>query len=406
MALPLETTHRQETGVPVRLSESLIPKVSVVIPCLNEYPTIVICIDRAFRTFENLGIFGEVIVADNGSTDGSIEVAQAHGARVVNAVLRGYGSAIRAGIEAARGEFIITGDADGSHDFGEIGLFIEKLQEGYDFVLGSRLLGDIKEDAMLWHHRRIGTPVLSWLVNVFFDVRITDINTGMRGLTRNAAQNLDLRTAGFESCSESLIKAAKAGMKITEVAITTWPEQRNRPPHLRSFRDGWRHLRLIMLSAPNWLFLVPGGVFTAVGMAIVLSLLPGPVFAGRIGLNVNTISLAMMLILVGVHIFSIGLFVKVFCHTEKLSATQVGLTRWLKRLKLEHGLALGAFLLAFGAIGDAIVFRQWAQQGFGYLYAVRTVFFCSLSLFLGIEVIFSSVFLSMLGVARDTFIGE
>jgi glycosyltransferase involved in cell wall biosynthesis len=406
MSPGFKITSGQEIGIPVSRADSPAPKVSIVIACLNEYRSIGGCVDSAIRALHTLGISGEVIVADNGSTDGSIEVAQAHGARVVNAIVRGYGSAIRTGIQAARGDFIITGDADGSHDFGEIGLFIDKLQEGYEFVLGSRLLGNIKPNAMLWHHRRIGTPMLSWLVRVFFGVRITDINTGMRGLTRSAAQKLDLRTTGFESCSESLIKAAKARMRITEVPITTWPEQRERPPHLRSFRDGWRHLRLIMLSAPNWLFLLPGGFFMAVGISIVLWLLPGPVFAGRIGLNLNTISLAMMLILVGVHIFSIGLFVKVFCHTEKLSGIQVGLTRWLKRLRLEHGLALGALLFGFGAIGDGIVFRQWAQQGFGYLHPVRTVFFCSLALFLGIEVIFSSVFLSMLGVARDTFIGE
>lgn len=406
MTATSKITSEHETGFPLSRADSPAPKVSVVIACLNESRSIGGCVDAAIRAFQTLGISGEVIVADNGSIDGSIEVAQIHGARVVNAVLRGYGSAIRTGIEAARGDFIITGDADGSHDFGEIGRFIDKLQEGYDFVLGSRLLGNIKSDAMRWHHRRIGTPALSWLVNIFFGVKITDINTGMRGLTRSAAQKLDLRTTGFESCSESLIKAAKAGMRITEVPITTWPEQRDRPPHLRSFRDGWRHLRLIMLSAPNWLFLLPGGLFAALGMAVVLWLLPGPLFAGRVGLNINTISLAMMLILVGVHIFSIGLFVKVFCHTEKLSATQVGLTRWLKHLKLEHGLALGASLFAFGAIGDGIIFRQWAQQGFGYLHPVRWVFFCSLSLFLGIEVTFSSVFLSMLGIARDTFIGE
>jgi len=382
------------------------PEVSVVIPCLNESRSIASCIDAASSAFKSLGIKGEVVVADNGSTDASVEIAQAHGARVVNAVLKGYGSAIRTGIEAAYGDFIILGDADGSHDFGEIGLFLAKLRAGYDFVLGSRLLGNIKDRAMLWHHRHIGTPMLSWLVNLFFGIRITDINTGMRGLTRQAASDLDLRTTGFESCSESLIKAAKAGMRIAEVPITTWPEQRDRAPHLRSFRDGWRHLRLIMLSAPNWLFLLPGGSLMAVGLAIAVWLLPGPEYAGRIGMNINTLSMAMMLILVGVHIFSIGLFVKVFCHTEKLSATQVGLTRWLKHVKLEHGLALGAGLFVVGAIGDAVEFREWAMQGFGYLQPVRTVFFCSLSLFLGIEVIFSSVFLSMLGIARDTFIGE
>ena len=400
------STIGQQTGISASSADHLALKVSVVIPCLNEERSIGPCIDAALGAFKRLAVSGEVIVADNGSTDGSIDVAQTHGARVVNAQVRGYGSALRTGIDAAQGEFIILADADGSHDLGEIGLFLEKLDQGYDFVLGSRLQGNIKDTAMLWHHRHIGTPLLSWLVSLFFGVRISDINCGMRGFTRGIAQDLDFRTTGFEFASESLIKAAKAGARISEVPITSWPEQRDRPPHLRSFRDGWRHLRLIMLSAPNWLFLLPGGFLTALGISIVLWLLPGPAFAGRIGLNINTISLAMMLILVGVHIFSIGLFVKVFCHTEKLSATQVGLTRWLRHIKLEHGLLLGASLFVIGAIGDGLVFRQWAQQGFGYLHPVRTVFFCSLSLFLGIEVIFSSVFLSMLGIARDTYIGE
>jgi len=175
---------------------------------------------------------------------------------------------------------------------------------------------------------------------------------------------------------------------------------------LRTFRDGWRHLRIIMLSAPNWLFLLPGAFLMAIGLGIVLWLSPGPVFAGRVGLNTNTISLAMMLILLGMHVFSIGLFVKVFCYTERLSRNQTGLVRWLKRLRLEHGLLLGGGLTLAGLLGDALVFRSWAAQGFGQLQAVRTVFFSSLSLFLGIEVIFSSVFLSMLGISRDTYIGE
>ena len=218
--------------------------------------------------------------------------------------------------------------------------------------------------------------------------------------------SLDLRTNGFEICSEALIKAANFGVRVAQVPITTWPDRRDRPPHLQTFRDGWRHLRLIMLSAPDWLFILPGGSLMAFGLGIVLWLLPGPAFAGRVGLNTNTISLAMMLILLGMHIVSIGLFVKVFCYTERFSRTQAGLARWLKRLKLEHGLLLGAGLVLVGLIGDAFIFREWAAQGFGRLDAVRSVFFFSLSLFLGIEVIFSSVFLSMLGISRGTFIGE
>lgn len=382
------------------------PEVSVVIPCLNEACSISACIDAAVQACRNAGIRGEVVVADNGSTDGSQDIATAHGARVINVEVKGYGSALRSGIAEARGAFIILGDADGSHDFSEVPRFVEKWRTGHDFVIGNRFQGEIKAGAMSWHHRHLGTPVLSGILNLFFNAGVGDINCGMRGFTRELATRLDLRTNGMEFASESLIKAARAGARIAEVPITMWPDQRNRPPHLRTFRDGWRHLRFIMLSAPNWLFLLPGGLLMALGIGLVLWLLPGPAFAGKIELNTNTMSLAMMLVLLGMHIFSIGLFVKVFCYTEKLSRTELNLARWLKRVKLEHGLLLGAALLILGLAGDAIVFAQWAAQGFGHFNAVRTVFFCSLSLFVGVEVLFSSVFLSMLGISRDTYIGE
>src|SRR5579864_327940 len=382
------------------------PTVSVVIPCLNEAQSIGFCIDKALAAFRDHGILGEVVVADNGSTDGSVAVAEQHGARVAHASIKGYGSALRKGIEEASGDFIILGDADGSHDFAEIPRFVEKWRAGYEFIIGNRFQGEIKQGAMSWHHRHLGTPVLSALLNLFFRAGVGDINCGMRGVTRQLAQQLSLRTNGMEFASESLIKAAMSGARIAEVPITMWPEQRDHPPHLRTFRDGWRHLRFIMLSAPNWLFLLPVGVLIALGLAIVAWLLPGPAFAGKVELNTNTISLAMMSILLGTHIFSIGLFVKVFCYTERLSRNQIGLVRFLKRVRLEHGLLLGAALFAVGVIGDAVVLLRWAARGFGHLYAVRTVFFSSLSLFLGIEVIFSSVFLSMLGISRDTYIGE
>jgi hypothetical protein len=382
------------------------PEVSVVIPCLNEAKSIGFCIDKALAAFRDMGVVGEVIVSDNGSTDGSIQIAEEHGAHVVHAEIKGYGSALRHGIQQARGEFVILGDADGSHDFAEIGRFLAKWRDGYDFVVGNRFLGEIKEGAMSWHHRHLGTPVLTGILNLFFGAGVSDINCGMRGMTKQLSQNLDFRTNGMEFASESLIKAAKAGARIAEVPITMWPDERNRRPHLRTFRDGWRHLRFIMLSAPNWIFILPGGLLIAAGLAIVGWLLPGPAFAGKVELNTNTISLAIMLILLGVHIVSIGLFVKVFCYTERLSKHQMGLSRWLKRISLEHGLLLGAGLLATGLLGDALVLRKWAAHGYGHLDAVRTVFFCSLALFLGVEVIFSSLFLSMLGIARDTYIGE
>jgi glycosyltransferase involved in cell wall biosynthesis len=382
------------------------PEISVVIPCLDEEKSVGACIDQAWAAIRASGIVGEVVVADNGSKDRSVEIAVAHGARVVHAGIKGYGSALRKGIEEARGAFIILGDADGSHDFSEISRFVAKWREGYEFVVGNRFGGEIKNGAMPWHHKYVGTPILSQLLRLFFGAAVRDINCGMRGMTRDISRHLDFRTTGMEFASESLIKAAKAGARVTEVPITMWPDKRERPPHLRSFRDGWRHLRFIFLSAPNWLFLAPGALLVAVGIGLMVWLLPGPRFAGKIGLDIHTIALGMMLALLGVHIISIGLFVKVFSYTEKLSRNQHTLESWLKRVKLEHGLLLGGMLALAGFSGDLIVFWKWAGAGFGVLLWVRTVFFCSLSFFLGIEVIFSSIFLSMLGISRATYIGD
>jgi glycosyltransferase involved in cell wall biosynthesis len=377
-----------------------------VIPCLNEEKSIGACIDKALAAFHSAGLTGEVVVADNGSCDDSIHIAELHGARVVHARIKGYGSALRKGIEEARGAFIILGDADGSHDFSEIPRFIDQWHQGFEFVIGNRFQGEIKDGAMSWHHKYLGTPVLSGLLDLFFGAGVGDINCGMRGITKELCGRLDFRTTGMEFASESLIKAAKAGARIAEVPITMWPDKRERPPHLRTFRDGWRHLRFMLLSAPNWLFLLPGALLVAFGLGLVLWLLPGPRFAGRVGLDIHTIALSMMLVLLGVHIISIGLFVKVFSYTEKLSRNQKTLEHWLRHVKLEHGLLLGGALALIGISGDAFALWQWAEAGFGKLNAVRTVFLCSLAFFLGIETIFSSIFLSMLGISRSTYIGD
>src|SRR5258708_5235929 len=271
-----ELNPRDNSVVASDVAAPLSVEVSVVIPCLNEARSIAACVDSALGALRKLGVTGEVVVADNGSTDGSIEIAEQHGARVVHAAVKGVGSATRKGIVEARGRFIVFGDADGSHDFSELPRFVEKWRQGFEFIVGNRLAGEIKPGAMIWHHRRIGTPVLSSLVNFFFGLRVGDINCGMRGMSRNLAMSLDLRTNGFEICSEALIKAANFGVRVEQVPITTWPDRRDRPPHLQTFRDGWRHLRLIMLSAPDWLFILPGGSLMAFGLGIVLWLLPGP----------------------------------------------------------------------------------------------------------------------------------
>ena len=241
--------------------------VSVVIPCLNEANSLAFCIDKATAAFRSAGLRGEVLVADNGSTDGSVEIAGEHGARVVAVSERGYGAALRAGIGAAHGEFIVMGDADDSYDFSEVPQFVAKLREGYDLVMGNRFLGEIKPGAMPPLHKYFGNPGLTTLLNTFFHSGVGDVYCGMRGFTRALAQQLDVRSTGMEFALEMVIKAAQSKARIAEIPIILWPDKRGRAPHLRSFRDGWRSLRFMLLYAPNWLFLLPGASLGALGLA-------------------------------------------------------------------------------------------------------------------------------------------
>jgi glycosyltransferase involved in cell wall biosynthesis len=380
--------------------------VSVVIPCLNEARSLAFCIDKALAAFEKHGIQGEVVVSDNGSTDGSIELATKHGARVVHATLKGYGHALRKGIEEARGEFIVMGDADDSYDFSETHRFVEKWREGYEVVMGNRFKGGIKPGAMPWHHKYIGNPVLSGLVKVLFGTSIGDSHCGMRGFTKSVYERMDLRTTGMEFASEFVIKAAKLGTPMAEIPVTLWPDKRGRPPHLRSFRDGWRHLRFMLLYAPNWLFLLPGGLLLLAGLALVLWLMPGRRYIGHVSLDIHTMLFAMMFALMGMQIISIGLFAKVFAYSERFNPQQAVLERWLKRVKLEHGLLVGGVLVTIGLIGDITVVSDWASSGFGEFAKLRSVIFWTLWFFLGTQVLFSAIFLSMLGVSRGTFLGD
>lgn len=381
-------------------------EVSVIIPCLNEANSVAICIDKALAAIAKLGVSGEVVVADNGSTDASVEIAKLHGARVVHVAAKGYGNALRAGIAAARGEFIVMGDADDSYDFSELPKFVEKRREGYEFVMGNRLRGEIKPAAMPWHHRYVGTPVMSFIINVFFRAGIGDVNCGMRGFTRTFYDRLDIRTTGMEFASELVVKAARHRAQIAEIPITLWPDKRGRPPHLRSFRDGWRHLRFMLLYAPNWLFLLPGAFLAGLGLGIVVWLLPGPRTVGRTVIDVHTMLFGMVFALIGVNIATIGMFAKVFSYTERFARRQYSLERWFKRIKLETGLAAGTALAAIGTSGLFVVTWRWIKSGFGPFHEMRAVIFFSLFFLLGMHTIFASFFFSMLGISRSTYIGD
>jgi glycosyltransferase involved in cell wall biosynthesis len=380
--------------------------VSVVIPCLNEAQSIALCVNKALAAFQASGIRGEVVVGDNGSTDGSVEISRRCGARVVSISKKGYGHALKGGIEAARGTFIVMGDADDSYDFSEVPRFVEKWREGYEVVMGNRFKGRIMPGAMPWHHKYIGNPVLSGILRVFFRTSIGDAHCGMRGFTKDVYIRMDLRTTGMEFASEFVIKAGKLGARMTEIPITLWPDKRGRPPHLRSFRDGWRHLRFMLLYAPDWLFLGPGGFLTLMGFALVVWLLPGPRQLGGAVIDVHTMFFGMLFVLLGFQIITIGLFAKVFCYSESFSLDEHRLERWLGRITFEHGLITGGILVGIGLAGDASVLYHWARSSFGPLSQMRQVIFWSLFLFLGFQTVFAAFFLSMLGISRGTYQGD
>lgn len=381
--------------------------VSVVIPCLNEANSLKFCIDKAMSAFREAKLQGEVVVADNGSTDGSIEIAEKHGARVIHVEERGYGSALRAGIVESRGVFIVMGDADDSYDFTDVPRFVEKLREGYDVVMGNRFLGGIKPGAMPPLHKYLGNPGLTALLNLFFRARIGDSYCGMRGFRRAIYDRLDVRSTGMEFALEMIIKSAQIGARIAEIPIILWPDKRGRAPHLRSFRDGWRSLRFMLLYAPNWLFVLPGATLMVLGIGLVFWLLPGPrSVTSRVTLDIHTMIFGVIFTLMGAQILSIGAFAKVFSYAERFDRGTMSLKRGLRRVTLEAGLLFGGGLFVAGLIGCGLVAREWIGSGFGPLHEVRQVLFWSMWLFLGVQTIFASFFLSMLGISRGTFIGD
>ena len=407
MGSRMKTTLASEGALPDSVGAANPVDVSVVIPCLNEANSLAYCVDKAMCAFRKAGLSGEVVVADNGSTDGSIQIAEEHGARVLRVSERGYGAALRAGIAAARGPFIIMGDADDSYDFTDVPRFVEKLREGFDVVMGNRFRGGIKPGAMPSLHKYFGNPSLTAMLNLFFQAGIGDSYCGMRGFTRALYDRLDVRSSGMEFALEMIIKSAQIGAHITEIPIILWPDKRGRAPHLRSFRDGWRSLRFMLLYAPNWLFFLPGASLMAVGLAIVFWLLPGPrTISPRVTLDIHTMIFGVIFTQLGAQILSIGAFAKVFSYAERFDRGTVSLKRALRRVTLETGLLLGGVLFLAGLAGCAWITWQWAASGFGPLHEVRQILFWSMWLFLGVQVIFASFFLSMLGISRGTYIGD
>jgi len=382
-------------------------EVSVVIPCLNEVQSIAACVDKAVAGIEASGTPGEVIVADNGSTDGSQQIATQHGARVVPAALRGYTHALREGIREARGKLIIMGDADDSYDFLEVPKFVTKWQEGYEVIMGNRYAGGIKPGAMPWSHRYIGNPVLSTMLRVVFGTPFGDSHCGLRAFTKDAWNRLDLKCGAMEFASEFGIRVTRVpGLKMAEVPVVLWPDKRGRPPHLHTFRDGWLNLRFMLLFAPNWLFLGPGAALMAVGLLLVIWLLPGPHCIGGVCFDIHTMFFGVLFTLLGTQILMIGLFAKIFSYTERFDHSNLGLGLWLRRLPLESGLLAGMALAIVGFVGDVAIFWKWKEGRFGAFSEMRWLLFWSMLFFIGLQIVFSSFFMSMLGISRGTYRGD
>jgi glycosyltransferase involved in cell wall biosynthesis len=379
------------------------PELSVVMPCLDEEDTIAGCIEQIRKTLQANQIEGEIIVADNGSVDRSAQIAHSRGARVVPVENKGYGNALMGGISVARGKYIIIGDADGSYDFTQIPVFLEKLRAGYQLVMGNRFAGGIQPGAMPALHRYLGNPLLTAIGRLFFGAKCHDFYCGLRGFTREAYERMDLRTTGMEFANEMVVKASLFQASLCEVPTTLSPDGRQGRSHLRTWHDGWRGLRFLLLYSPRWLFLYPGLSLLLVGVAAAIWLLPGPRRVGHSFLDIHTLLYAVVAILTGFQAVVFAFFTKVFGITEGLLPEDPRLARAFRILTLEKGLLLGAMLLLTGIAIAGYSAYTWSRSGFGPMnpfVLVRLVAAAIVSVTLGVEIIFSSFFLSILGLAR------
>src|SRR5271165_1426119 len=400
-ALKSDFSDQPLTVPPVEESSGI--ELSVVMPCLNEAETLESCIRKAQRAIEEANITAEVVIADNGSTDGSIEIAERLGARVVRVQAKGYGNALMAGIAAASGNYIIMGDADDSYDFAHLTRFVEQLRQGSDLVMGNRFHGGIQKGAMSPLHRYLGNPVLTGVGRVLFRSSVGDFHCGLRAFRKEAYQRMGLRTTGMEFASEMVVKATLFKMKISEVPTTLSPDGRSRRPHLRTWRDGWRHLRFLLLYSPRWLFLYPGIALFTVGVLLNAFLLPGPRRIGNVVFDIHTLLFGAMAILIGFQSAIFATFTKVFAISEGLLPEDSRLTRMFRYVTLEVGLILGILLVIAGAGAWVLGLEYWRVQQFGALDPERTLRIVipgMVCFTLGFQVILCSFFLSVLGMSR------
>jgi len=383
--------------------EAADPELTILMPCLNEAETLATCIRKARACIDRLGLAAEIVVADNGSTDGSRGIARAEGARVVDVEVRGYGAALYYGALASRGRLIIMGDADDSYDFSRLDAFVTALTSGADLVMGNRFLGGLRPGAMPWKNRYIGNPLLSGIGRLFFRSPARDFHCGLRGLSRVAFDRLDLQTTGMEFASEMVIKATLVGLRIVEVPTTLDKDGRSRTPHLRPWRDGWRHLRFMLMYCPRWLFLYPGAALFSAGGVAGAFLLARSFVQGPRELDAHALLLASVATLLGFQGVAFAFCARIYALNEGLLPGDPTLERMFKRFKLESGLAAGAMLVAVGLLGGACVVTGWSPSGFSTLQPRQTLLLAmpsATALCLGGQVILTSFLLSLIGLTR------
>jgi glycosyltransferase involved in cell wall biosynthesis len=377
-------------------------ELTILLPCLNEAETIETCVDKAMSYLAGNGVRGEVLVADNGSTDGSQQLAAAKGARLVQVRARGYGSALRSGIMAARGRYVVMGDADDSYDLSDLGLFVARLREGYDIVMGNRFRGGIASGAMPLLHRYLGNPVLSFLGRLFFDVKVGDFHCGLRAFNRERVQALNLHTTGMEFASEMLISAAVRSYRICEVPTTLKKDGRSRPPHLRTWRDGWRHLSFLLMLSPRWLFIYPGLALMLFGVCIAVLLFPGPLqIAAGVDLDTRTFLVGAIAILIGIQTLTCGLIAQRFAVRYQLLPESNWNYRLLSFLTFERGLIVAISVIGLGAAGFIWSFLIWASVNFGPLASpivLRVVILSLTAIAIGVQLGFTAFLAGIMSI--------
>jgi hypothetical protein len=378
-------------------------ELTIVMPCLNEAETVATCVHKAVKFLADSGVSGEVVVADNGSTDGSQRLADDAGARVVSVSEKGYGSAVMGGIVAARGEYVIMGDADDSYDFSNLMPFVTELRGGADLVMGNRFKGGIAPGAMPPLHRYLGNPVLSFAGRLFFPSRVGDFHCGLRGFRRESAIALGLQATGMEFASEMVVKATLANQQITEVPTTLAKDGRSRPPHLNTWRDGWRHLRFLLLFCPHWLFFVPGLGLGAAGLVIGGIIAAQPLTAGDVTFDVDTLVVASALVVSGVQSVLFWICARVYAGSEGFLPNEPYVQRVLAKLSLERGIALGSIIGLAGLIGLLSSLTNWQAAKFDqhdFEHALRVIVPSATALVVSSQLILGTFFLSLLGIKQ------